>query len=342
MKLMVTGGAGFIGAHFIRYLLRQRPDVEIINFDLLTYAGNLESLLDVARDRRYRFVHGDITAPEQVEACLQEGVDALINFAAETHVDRSILGSSSFIKTNVQGTQILLEAARRKKLARFIQISTDEVYGSLGPSGKFREESPLSPNSPYAAAKAAADLLARAYHQTYGLPVIITRSSNNYGPYQFPEKLIPLMILNALEDKPLPLYGDGLHSRDWIHVQDHCRALERVLVDGRAGRVYNIGSNQERQNLEVVHQILKILGKPPALIQFVKDRPGHDRRYAIDAGRIREELNWSPLIPFDEGLKETVDWYRRSTGWIERVRTGADREYYRRMYEDRDQTLANL
>lgn len=342
MKLMVTGGAGFIGASFIRYLWRQRDDVEIVNFDLLTYAGNLETLADVAGDPRYRFVRGDVAQRQDVEECLEQGIDAIVNFAAETHVDRSILDSTAFIRTNVQGIQVLLEAARARKMARFVQVSTDEVYGSLGAEGKFTEDSPLAPNSPYAASKAAADLLARAYFQTYGLEVIVTRCSNNYGPYQFPEKLIPLMILNALEGRPLPVYGDGLHRRDWIHVDDHCRALERVLWEGRPGRIYNIGGDEEKRNLEVVHRILEILGKPRDLIQFVKDRPGHDRRYALDAGRIRRELGWSPLISFEQGLEETVRWYMDHLPWVNRVRSGAYRDYYRRMYENRDQTLANL
>ena len=342
MKILVTGGAGFIGANFIRYMLQERDDVQIVNLDLLTYAGNLETLSNIADDPRYRFVRGDIAQPQQVEASLETGIDTIINFAAETHVDRSILDSSVFVHSNVQGTQVLLEAARKRKLSRFIQISTDEVYGSASPSGEFTEESPLAPSSPYAASKAAADLMACSYHRTYGMDVIITRCSNNYGPYQFPEKFIPLMVLNALEEKPLPVYGDGKHIRDWIHVTDHCRALENVLVSGRPGSIYNIAGDQQKQNLEVLHQILGLLQKSPESIQFVKDRPGHDRRYALDTRLIQKELNWSPQISFEKGLEKAIEWYRKNQDWVEQVRTGAYRDYYQRMYEDRDQTLAGL
>ena len=342
MKLLVTGGAGFIGSNFIRYLLRQRNDVHIVNFDCLTYAGNLENLTDVSDDSRYQFVLGDITQYPQVESCLDSGIDAILNFAAESHVDRSIFDSNAFVKANVLGTQVLLEAARRKRIPRYVQISTDEVYGSLGATGKFTEESPLAPNSPYAASKTAADLLVRSYYKTYASDVCIARCSNNYGPYQFPEKLIPLMILNALEDKWLPVYGDGRHMRDWIHVEDHCRALEQVLVRGRSGQIYNIGGNQERENLQVVHQILKNLKKPSKLIQFVEDRPGHDRRYAIDATLIQRDLGWSPQIPFEQGLEDTILWYQQNLDWVEHVRTGAYVDYYRQMYENRSQTLSKL
>ena len=342
MKILVTGGAGFIGANFICYMLRERDDVQIVNLDLLTYAGNLETLSNISDDPRYRFVRGDIAQPQQVEASLETGIDTIINFAAETHVDRSILDSSVFVHSNVQGTQVLLEAARKRKLSRFIQISTDEVYGSASPDEEFTEESPLAPSSPYAASKAAADLMACSYHRTYGMDVIITRCSNNYGPYQFPEKFIPLMILNALEEKPLPVYGDGKHIRDWIHVTDHCRALESILISGRPGRIYNIAGDQQKQNLEVLHQILGFLQKSPELIQFVKDRPGHDRRYALNTRFIRRELSWSPQISFEKGLEETIEWYRENQDWVEQVRSGAYRDYYQRMYEDRDQTLASL
>lgn len=342
MKLLITGGAGFIGSNFIRYLLENRRDVQLTNLDRLSYAGNLENLADISGNQRYRFIRGDITSVSDVEEGLKSGVDAVVNFAAESHVDRSILDSSSFLQTNVLGTQILLEASRQNKVSRFIQISTDEVYGSLSSEGKFTEESPLAANSPYAATKAAADLLCRAYHKTYGMDVIITRCSNNYGPYQFPEKLIPLMILNVLKDKPLPVYGDGLHTRDWIHVKDHCSALDKVLMDGLAGRVYNVGSNQERQNLQVVHQILKSLGKPTDLVQFVKDRPGHDRRYAIDSSLLQRELGWLPKIDFEEGLVDTVRWYRENSTWLKNVQSGAYRQYYQLLYEERDQTLKDL
>jgi dTDP-glucose 4,6-dehydratase len=341
MKLFITGGAGFIGSNFVSHIL-ERPGVEVINFDCLTYAGNLENLADIEKHEAYTFVKGDITDPAAVDACLDSGVDAILNFAAESHVDRSILDSSAFIRTNVQGTQVLLEAARRRKIGRFIQVSTDEVYGTLGETGRFTEESPLAPNSPYAASKAGADLLARSYHQTFGLPVVITRCSNNYGPYQFPEKLIPLMILNAVDDLPLPVYGDGLYTRDWIHVQDHCRALETVLFKGVPGRVYNIGGDQEKRNLDVVHRILEQLGKGTDLIRFVNDRPGHDRRYAIDATRIREELGWAPATSFEEGLSDTIRWYVDNPEWVRRVKSGEYKAYYQKMYERRDETLLNL
>ena len=342
MKLLVTGGAGFIGANFIRHMLEERNDVQIVNFDCLSYAGNLENLSDVSSDPRYSFIRGDITSPQDVEECVGRGMDAVINFAAETHVDRSILDSSAFVRTNIEGTRVLLEACRREKVSRFIQISTDEIYGSLGQKGKFTEESPVAPNSPYAASKAAADLLGRAYHKTYGMDIIVTRCSNNYGPYQFPEKLIPLMVLNALENKPLPVYGDGLYARDWIHVKDHCRALECVMIEGRPGRIYNIGADQEKQNLDVIRQILEILGKSPELIQFVTDRPAHDRRYAIDAALVRRELGWRPEISFEEGLAQTVRWYQENTQWVTRVRSGSYLTYYQQMYENRDETLKKL
>ena len=342
MKLLVTGGAGFIGSNFIRYILAAREEIQVINLDCLTYAGNLKNLSDVAPDPRYAFFKGDITSREDVGHCLAQGVDTVINFAAETHVDRSILDSSAFVRTNVEGMQVLLEACRRHKVSRLVQVSTDEIYGSLDEEGKFTEESPYAPNSPYAASKAAADLLARSYHRTYGMDIIVTRCCNNYGAFQFPEKLIPLMVLNALEDKPLPVYGDGLNRRDWIHVQDHCRALECVIEAGHPGRNYNIGSDQEEQNLDVIHQILEILGKPRDLIQFVTDRPGHDRRYAIDATLLRRELGWEPRVSFEEGLAETVTWYAENTGWVEDVRSGGYLSYYQQMYEDRDQTLNRL
>ncbi|HXK59604.1 MAG TPA: dTDP-glucose 4,6-dehydratase [Acidobacteriota bacterium] len=327
MKLFVTGGAGFIGSNFVRLMLT-RPDIEILNYDSLTYAGNLENLKDVENHPRYRFVKADITDAEQVNACLAAGFDAIVNFAAETHVDRSIVDSSTFIKSNVLGVQVLLEAARTNRVSRFVQISTDEVYGSLGPSGLFTEQSPLAPNSPYAASKASADLLVRAYAKTYGLDTVITRCSNNYGPYQFPEKLIPVIILNAIEDRPLPVYGDGLYTRDWIHVEDHCRAIETVLRAGRPGGVYNIGSNQEMKNIDLVKLILDILNKPYSLIQHIADRPGHDRRYAIDAGKIRQELNWTPQMSFETALRQTVEWYLANPEWVSRVRSGAYKRYY--------------
>jgi len=339
VKLLVTGGAGFIGSNFIRHMLMEQDEVHIVNLDSLSYAGNLENLSDLSSDPRYTFIRGDIVSIEDVEKCFSQEIEAVINFAAETHVDRSILDASVFVRTNIEGTHVLLEACRRRKVSRFIQISTDEVYGSLDETGKFTEESPLAPNSPYAASKAAADLLARSYHKTYGMDVIVTRCSNNYGTHQFPEKLIPLMILNALEDKALPVYGDGLQRRDWIHVKDHCSALQSVLMEGRPGRVYNIGGDQERQNLEMVHQILRILKKPSELIEFVTDRPGHDRRYSIDASRLKRELGWKPKIGLEEGLAQTVGWYQENSKWVAGVRSGAYFDYYEQMYEKRDQTL---
>lgn len=346
MKLLVTGGAGFIGSNFIRYILQARPGVSVINLDKLTYAGNLENLSGLENHPRYSFIHGDICDRRLVGEIFSRGVDAVINFAAESHVDRSIVDASPFIETNVRGTQVLLDAAvaywkerlngqaaaGAERPVIFIQVSTDEVYGSLGPEGRFTEESPLKPSSPYSASKAAADLLALAYHRTHGLPVIVTRCSNNYGPYQFPEKLIPLMITSALEGRPLPVYGDGLNVRDWLHVEDHCRALELVLFRGRPGEIYNIGGHGERTNLEVVRAILKILGKPESLIRFVKDRPGHDRRYAIDPSKITRELGWRPRYTFEEGLAETVEWYVKNRFWWERIKSGEYREYYMKMY----------
>jgi len=332
MRILITGGAGFIGSNMIRYLLRKYPS-ELINLDKLTYAGNLENLAGLEDDPRYTFVRGDIADPRVVgDIFTSHRIDAVINFAAESHVDRSIEDASAFLRTNVEGTRVLLEAARRHGAAKFIQVSTDEVYGSLGETGFFTEESPLNPSSPYSASKAAADLLALAYHRTYGLPVLVTRCSNNYGPYQFPEKLIPLMITNALEDQPLPVYGDGQNVRDWLHVADHCTALDLVLHRGRPGQVYNIGGHNERKNIEIVRLILAKLGKPESLITFVADRPGHDRRYAIDAAKLRRELGWRPQHTFEEGLRETVRWYCANQDWWRKIKSGAYRQYYQRMY----------
>ncbi|MEW6439705.1 MAG: dTDP-glucose 4,6-dehydratase [bacterium] len=335
MKLLVTGGAGFIGSNFIRAMRETHPDCVIVNLDLLTYAGNLENLSGLERDPGYRFVKGDVADRALVGRLLAEGIDAIVNFAAESHVDRSIEAPLDFVRTNVMGTQVLLDGALRHGVSRFVQVSTDEVYGSLGREGKFREETPLEPNSPYSATKAAADLLARAYWKTYGLPVLVTRCSNNYGPYQFPEKLIPLFITNALADQPLPVYGDGLYVRDWIYVRDHCDALDRVLHAGEPGAVYNVGADQERTNLEITRVILEALGKPPSLIRYVKDRPGHDRRYAIDSSRIRRELGWSPRTGFEEGMSRTIRWYLDHEGWWRKIKTGEYRVYYERMYGHR-------
>jgi len=331
MRILVTGGAGFIGANFVQHLLATHPADEVATFDLLTYAGNLANLEPVMRDPRHRFIRADVADPAAVAAAL-DGVDAVVHMAAESHVDRSIADASGFLRTNVVGTQVLLDAARAAKVRRFLQVSTDEVYGSLGPTGAFTEESALRPSSPYAASKAAADLLVHAAHHTHGIDALISRCSNNYGPYQFPEKLIPLFVTNALADEPLPLYGDGCQVRDWIHVADHCRALDLVLRRGRAGDVYNIGGGNERRNVDVAHLILEALGKPASLLRSVDDRLGHDRRYAIDAAKIRDELGWEPREPFATGLAATLAWYRDNRPWWEAVKSGAYRDYYERMY----------
>jgi len=338
MRVLVTGGCGFIGSNFIHYFLKTYPEASIINVDKLTYAGNLENLSDLARSPRYHFVRGDIADGPLIESLVKKGLDAIVNFAAESHVDRSIEDPSAFIRTNIFGTFVLLETLRKlypQEKIRFLHISTDEVYGSLGETGLFREETPLSPNSPYSASKASADMMVRAYHHTYGLPVLITRCSNNYGPYQFPEKLIPLMISNALEDRELPIYGDGLQVRDWIYVEDHCRALDVVLHRGREGEVYNIGGRCERTNLSVAKTILDRLGKPHSLIRFVADRPGHDRRYAIDFSKIERELGWTPKVSFEEGIDLTIRWYQDHQEWWRKIKTGEYLEYYRRMYQNR-------
>jgi dTDP-glucose 4,6-dehydratase len=338
MKILVTGGCGFIGSNFIRYLLKTYPDYSVINLDKLTYAGNLENLSDLSSSPRYHFLRGDISDAPQIQDLVSKGVDAVVNFAAESHVDRSIEDPTAFMKTNVFGTFVLLETLRKvfpKQRILFLHVSTDEVYGSLGESGAFTEETPLAPNSPYAASKTAADMMVRAYCQTYGLPAVITRCSNNYGPYQFPEKLIPLMISNAMEDKELPMYGDGLNIRDWIHVEDHCRGLDVVLHRGRKGEVYNIGGRSERTNLSVAQAILDHLGKPHSLIRFVADRPGHDRRYAMDFSKIEKELGWSPLVTFEEGIRRTVEWYQTYRQWWKKIKTGEYLDYYKRMYDQR-------
>ena len=326
MKLLVTGGAGFIGSNFIRYYLKENPNDSIVNLDKLTYAGNLESLKDIEGDKRYKFVHGDIADFNLVDRLLKDGIDVVINFAAESHVDRSIDDPSPFLNTNITGTQLILESSRRNKISRFIQVSTDEVYGSLEPIGLFTERSALKPNSPYAASKASADLLTRAYFKTYNFPALITRCSNNYGPYQFPEKLIPLFVTNALLDEPLPVYGDGLNIRDWLYVEDHCRAIDIVLKKGKEGEVYNIGGNTEKKNIEITDKILSILNKPPTLKKFVKDRPGHDRRYAIDSTKIKMELGWEPKYQFEEAIRKTIQWYIDNKEWWERIKSGEYRK----------------
>jgi dTDP-glucose 4,6-dehydratase len=338
MKILVTGGAGFIGSNFIRLLLGtdNRGKYRVVNLDKLTYAGNLENLADLPTSENYRFVRGDIGDEKLVEDLLKDGVEAVVNFAAESHVDRSLYEPDLFLRTNILGVQVLLHAAWRLKIERFLQVSTDEVYGSLllGDS-PFREDHPLAPNSPYAASKASADLLVRSYFKTHGFPGLITRCSNNYGPYQFPEKLIPLMITNALEGKDLPIYGDGLNVRDWIHVEDHCRAILLILEKGRGGEVYNIGGDGEKTNLEIIEGILRILKKPKSLMRYVTDRPGHDRRYGIDFSKLKGELGWSPSVLLAEGLARTVRWYLDHEEWWRGIKSGAYREFYQKHYGDR-------
>lgn len=334
-NILVTGGAGFIGSNFINYILNSRDDLNIINLDKLTYAGNLENLKDVENNKNYNFVKGDICNKELVNHLFQKfSIKYVINFAAESHVDRSILGAEVFYQTNVIGTNVLLDNARKWKVEKFIQISTDEVYGSLGASGKFTENTPLSPNSPYSSSKAAADLMALSFHHTYGIPVIITRCSNNYGPYQFPEKLIPLMIINSLKGKKLPVYGDGLNIRDWIYVIDHNKAVEMVLEKGKIGEVYNIGAENEIKNIDIVNRILTILGKSKDQILFVEDRLGHDRRYAIDSSKIKKELGWLPQFTFEKALNDTIEWYKERKDWWEKVLDGKYQKYYSTQYKD--------
>lgn len=335
MKLLVTGGAGFIGSNFILYMMQKYPNAHIINMDALTYAGNLENLRSVEHAPNYSFIKASIADKQAVEEVFKQGIDVIVNFAAESHVDRSILEPEVFVNTNVLGTQILLDAARKFGVTKFVQVSTDEVYGSLGETGLFSETTPLAPNSPYSASKAGGDLLVRAYHETYGLPVNITRCSNNYGPFQFPEKLIPLMISRALNDETLPVYGDGLNIRDWLYVEDHCSAIDLVIHKGRNGEVYNIGGNNERTNIHIVKTILEKLGKPESLISYVEDRLGHDRRYGIDPTKITEELGWKPRHNFETGMQETITWYLQNKEWWTRIQTGAYREYVAKQYDGR-------
>jgi dTDP-glucose 4,6-dehydratase len=332
--VLVTGGCGFIGSNFLRYLLETEPGVAVVNLDLLTYAGNPANLADLEGHPRYRFVQGDVADPEAVRAALR-GADSVIHFAAESHVDRSILDSGPFVRTNVVGTQVLLDAARAAAVRRYVQVSTDEVYGSLGPTGAFTEETALAPNSPYAASKAAADLLVRSYAHTFGLPAVVTRCSNNYGPFQFPEKLIPLFVTNLLRGEPVPVYGDGGQVRDWIHVRDHCAGVRAAWKAGRPGEVYNFGGRCERTNLELTHLLLDLLGKPRSLIRYVADRPGHDRRYAIDCSKAERELGWAPVVAFEQGLNETVQWYRQNADWVAAVRNGEYLRYCERQYGKR-------
>jgi dTDP-glucose 4,6-dehydratase len=332
MNVLVTGGCGFIGSNFIRHLLKRQDGYQVTNLDMLTYAGNPANLEDLQGDPRYTFVQGDIGDRTVVEQVLGAGVDAIVHLAAESHVDRSILDATDCVRTNVVGTQVLLEAARQWGVRRFIQVSTDEVYGSLGAIGRFTEESPLAPNSPYAASKAAADLLVRAYVQTYGVPAVITRACNNYGPYQFPEKVIPLFITNALEGQSLPVYGDGQHVREWLFVEDHCEGLERVLRAGRVGQIYNLGGGQECTNLELAHLIVRAVGLSEAAIRLVRDRPAHDRRYALSSAKMATELHWRPRTLLAEGIARTVAWYQQHTIWWQRLKDERYRAYYRQQY----------
>lgn len=336
MKILVTGGAGFIGSAFVRMTIGE-TDLHVVNLDKLTYAGNLENLTSIECDARYRFVQGDICDSGLVDALLsEEKPDAIVHFAAESHVDRSILSPEPVIQTNLRGTFTMLEGARKHRLGRFVHVSTDEVYGSLESPLEADENYPLNPSSPYSASKAGSDLLARSYFVTYKMPVVITRASNNYGPYQFPEKLIPLMISNALEDRRLPVYGDGQQVRDWLYVDDHCRGILSVLRGGRDGEIYNIGGNRSLPNMDVVRQVLALTGKPESLIQYVTDRPGHDRRYALSSEKLMRETAWQPLMDFETGLGRTIDWYRANSPWIERVRSGAYRSYYEKNYGNRE------
>lgn len=334
-RILVTGGAGFIGSNFVHWALKHWPEAHVTDMDVLTYAGNLANLADLEGNPRHTFVRADITDAVAVDRTMAGGFDAVINFAAESHVDRSLMSSEPFIRTNVVGTQQLLDAARRHGVGRFLQVSTDEVYGSLGPEGRFHEGLPLMPNSPYSASKAAADLLCRAYFHSFGLPVMVSRCSNNYGPFQFPEKIIPLFVTNLLEGKKVPLYGDGLNVRDWIYVEDHCAALGAIVDRGRPGEIYNIGADCELTNVELTHRILAGCGRDPSFIEHVKDRPAHDRRYAIDSTKIRTELGWRPMHSFDEALARTIAWYRDNTAWWQGIKSGEYRTYYEQQYGKR-------
>jgi dTDP-glucose 4,6-dehydratase len=341
MKIFVTGGAGFIGSNFIRHVLERTPDAAVVNYDKLTYAGNLGNLRSVDQNPRYAFVRGDICDAAAVEQALC-GSDAIVHFAAESHVDRSIYEPAAAIETNVKGTFVLLQFARKLGIPRFVHISTDEVYGDL-PAGTFaHEDSPLDPSSPYSASKASSDLLVRSYMRTYHFPALITRSSNNYGPYQFPEKFLPLLITNALDDKPLPIYGDGKQQRDWLHVEDNCRGILAVLERGHVGEVYNIGGLDVVENLDMARRLLRAMNKPESLLTYVKDRPGHDRRYALDCSKIEKDLGWKPSVPLGEGLRQTIDWYRSHSDWIAQIRAGEYQSYYDKYYVNRDASLHDL
>jgi len=338
MKILVTGGAGFIGSNFIRHVLQRNTDLSIVNFDKLTYAGNLANLHSVAHHLQYQFVKGDICDAPAVEAAMH-GCDAVVHFAAESHVDRSIYEPAPVIQTNVTGTFTLLEVARRLSVSRFVHISTDEVYGDIPPRVRAREDDSLQPSSPYSASKAASDLLVRSYVRTYKFPALLTRSSNNYGPYQFPEKFLPLMITNALQDEPLPIYGDGKQQRDWLHVEDNCRGILAVLERGRIGEVYNIGGSHVEENLSMAKRLLRLTGKPETLLSYVADRPGHDRRYALDSAKIQSELGWKPEISLEDGIRQTIEWYQDNGKWLSDVRAGEYLSYYEKYYDNRDNAL---
>lgn len=335
-NILVTGGAGFIGSNFVHFILNKYPNYKIINLDTLTYAGNLENLSAIEKNPNYLFVKGDICNKEFIAKIFREQkIDTVVHFAAESHVDRSISGPAIFVHTNVVGTQVLLDVSKEIGIERFLHVSTDEVYGSLGATGYFTEETPLHPNSPYSASKASSDMLVLAYQHTFGFPGVVTRCSNNYGPYQFPEKLIPLLIANALNDKAIPVYGDGTNVRDWLYVEDHCSALDVVLHKGTIGDVYNIGGHNEWKNIDIVKLVLKEIGKPESLITYVKDRPGHDKRYAIDAAKIKNDLGWIPSYQFESGIKKTIAWYVENKQWWERIISGEYKKYYEQQYAER-------
>ncbi|MFP7412681.1 dTDP-glucose 4,6-dehydratase [Priestia filamentosa] len=336
MNILVTGGAGFIGSNFVHHMIETYPEYSIVNYDALTYAGNLENLKDIENHENYTFVKGDINNKELMDYLVKyHKIDVIVNFAAESHVDRSITEPDIFIKSNVLGTQALLDVAKANNIQKYVQVSTDEVYGSLGETGYFTEETPLAPNSPYSASKAGADMLVSAYHETYGMNVNITRCSNNYGPYHFPEKLIPLMVTNALEGKELPIYGDGKNVRDWLHVRDHCAAIDLVIHKGEPGEIYNVGGHNERTNNEIVHLIVEKLNAPKELIKFVEDRLGHDRRYAIDPTKLTTELGWKPQYTFDTGIVETIQWYLDNEDWWRNIKSGDYMNYYNKQYGDK-------